>query len=191
MQLLKRYLLLTMLVLGFTLLTGQTVQAHLMVAQHGTLNITNDGVFMVLSLPISAFDGIDDNKDGAVSMLEFNNHRAAIIESIHANVALSDSEGSLLLAGIMLSPVAPHDAVDEALSQLVVMGRYSLNDLASGLRFHVGLYGRSEAERALEITATHKRDSKRSVFELTPATPAQVILAGSILPRQGSFVWDL
>jgi hypothetical protein len=57
----------------------QLAEAHLMVAQHGTLNVVDDGVFMVLSLPVSAFDGVDDDNDGKVSMLEFNNHRGAIV----------------------------------------------------------------------------------------------------------------
>jgi hypothetical protein len=43
-------------------------------------------------------------------MIEFNNHRAAIIESIEQNVTLGDKEGNLSLEGIMLSPVVPHDA---------------------------------------------------------------------------------
>lgn len=41
--------------------------AYLMVAQRGTLNLVGDGGFMVLSLPISAFTGIDDNADGQLS----------------------------------------------------------------------------------------------------------------------------
>ena len=61
-----------------------------MVAQHGTLNIVDDSTFMVLSLHISAFEGVDDDKDGKVSMVEFNSHRAAIVESVGQHVTLSD-----------------------------------------------------------------------------------------------------
>ena len=42
-------------------------QAHLMVAQHGTLNLVGDGVYMVLSLPVSAFAGSDDDGDDKLS----------------------------------------------------------------------------------------------------------------------------
>jgi hypothetical protein len=110
MLFLHRYLAITLLSLTLSLVMGPVAHAHLMVAQHGTLNIVDDGVFMVLSLPISAFDGVDDDNDGKVSMIEFNNHRAAIIESIEQNVTLGDKEGNLSLEGIMLSPVVPHDA---------------------------------------------------------------------------------
>jgi hypothetical protein len=64
MLFLHRYLAITLLSLTLNLIMGPVAHAHLMVAQHGTLNIVDDGVFMVLSLPISAFDGIDDDKDG-------------------------------------------------------------------------------------------------------------------------------
>ena len=50
---------LTLAVIGFFWLPAQ---AHLMEAQQGTLNIIDDRAFMVLSLPISAFEDIDDNE---------------------------------------------------------------------------------------------------------------------------------
>ncbi|WP_413699736.1 hypothetical protein ACLKMH_20465 [Psychromonas sp. KJ10-10] len=51
-------------------------QAHIMIAQHGTLNIHDNIVFMVLSLPVSAFTGIDDDGDGMLSVNEFDTHQA-------------------------------------------------------------------------------------------------------------------
>ena len=53
-----------LLSLVMTTLPAQLVFAHLMVAQHGTLNIVDDSVFMVLSLPVSAFEGLDDDPAG-------------------------------------------------------------------------------------------------------------------------------
>jgi hypothetical protein len=70
----------TMVILILTVPMSPSAQAHLMLAQHGTLNIVDDGAFMVLSLPISAFEGVDDDSDGKVSMVEFNNHRAVVVE---------------------------------------------------------------------------------------------------------------
>jgi hypothetical protein len=110
MQFIHKYIPIVLVILILTLLLPASAEAHLMAAQHGTLNFVDDGAFMVLSLPMSAFEGIDDDGDGKVSMIEFNNHRAAIIESIEQNVTLGDKEGNLSLEGIMLSPVVPHDA---------------------------------------------------------------------------------
>jgi hypothetical protein len=128
----------------FTLTASMSLstRAHLMVAQHGTINIVDDGAFLVLSLPMPAFADVDENNDCKVSMLEFNLHRAAIIEMIKQNVSLSDNAGSLPLHGIMLSPVQPHHSSEKTISQLTVMGRFTLNDPASTLNFYTGLFGK-------------------------------------------------
>ena len=175
MQHIDKYASITMLILILAVLMSPSARAHLMVAQHGTLNIVDDGAFMVLSLPVSAFKDVDDDNDGKVSMVEFNHHRAAIIESVRQNVTLSDKEGNLSLQGIMLSPVVPHDTPNESISQLTVMGRFTLEDPDSALRFHTGLYGNQVAEQFLKITATRKSGRQEHVFELTPATSAGML----------------
>lgn len=152
-------------------------QAHLMVAQQGTLNIVDDGVFMVLSLPISAFDYIDDNGDGEVTMVEFNKHRVAIVASVRDNIRLSDGDKNLLLAGIMLSPEVSHNTSLPVLAQLTVMGKFEIADASGELQIHVGLFGQQAAEQSLKITATRKADNRKNELILTPAAPA-----GQLLP---------
>lgn len=171
MRFIFKFSAVTLIALILVLPISSPVKAHLMAAQHGTLNIVGDGVFMVLSLPISAFDGMDDDNDGNISLIEFNLHRGATVDSIRRNVTLSEAQKTVALEGIMLSPVVPHDAIAPSISQLTVMGRFTLKDTANVLRFSVGLYGRKAAEQSLEITATHKRDKQKTVFELTPTAP--------------------
>ena len=154
--------------------------AHLMVAQHGTINIIDDDAFMVLSLPVSAFAGIDDNDDGKVTMIEFNDHRVAIVASIKDHVTLSASDRRLTLKEIILSPVAEHGSSAESISQLIVMGRFYLGGRDSALRFEMGLYGAGEAGKNFEITATRVRDHRRDIFELTPAAPASLLFASRL-----------
>ena len=72
MRQIHKYLLTLLTVLMLTLSLPQAALAHLMVAQHGSLNIVGDGAFMVLSLPASAFEDIDENGDGDISMIELN-----------------------------------------------------------------------------------------------------------------------
>lgn len=151
-----------------------------MVAQHGTLNIVDGSVFMVLSLPVSAFSGVDDNDDGSVTMMEFNNHRAAIVASVKDNVVLSDAKERLFIQGIILSPVAQDDTAVASISQITIMGRFVLNDTVSALRFEVGLYGSDVAEKTLEIAATRSHDRRKDVFELTPAEPASFLFPLSL-----------
>jgi hypothetical protein len=191
MRISPRYLSVTMFTWALSMAVWQPAHAHLMVAQHGTLNVVDDGVFMVLSLPISAFDGIDDDSNGDISMMEFNNHRRDIVESVRQHVTLSDKQGSAALQGIMLSPVALHDSSGESLSQITVMGRFTVDNAISDLRFHIGLYGRQATEQSLEITATRALDRQKSIFELTPVTPESEVFSGIAQPQNKPVVWPL
>jgi hypothetical protein len=175
MRSVHKNLSLTLFILALTVPMSPLVLAHLMVAQHGTLNIVDDGAFMVLSLPISAFKGVDDDNDGKVSMVEFNNHRAAIVASVGQNVTLSDQKGHLPLREIMLSPEVSHDATEESLSQLIVMGRFALAEAQGALRFQVGLFGDQANDQLLKIKVTRMSDNQEHVFELTPETPAGIL----------------
>lgn len=79
--------------LMFVLLSAlPNAHAHLMPTQRGTLNVVDDGAFMALSLPVSAFNGVDENGDGdgEWSMIEFNSHRLDISKIVAGGVTLSD-----------------------------------------------------------------------------------------------------
>ena len=52
-----------------SILFSSHLYAHVMVAQHGTLNVVDNDVFMVLSLPVSAFEGVDDENLLAIAKL--------------------------------------------------------------------------------------------------------------------------
>lgn len=142
-----------------------------MVAQHGTLNFIDDSVFMVLSLPASAFGDADENNDGQLSLTEFAQHRTKLISVISEQVSLSNSKGKLPINGLMISPVTPHDAPKEPADQVIVMGRFALGEQQTDLRFEVGLYGELPKGKALEITATRKAKNNKQVFELSPDAP--------------------
>lgn len=142
--------------------------AHRIEAQHGTINIVNDGAYIVLSLPVSAFTDIDDDADSKLSVEEFNKYRLDIVETITHQVLLSDKSGNLPLEGIMLSPVTSHAAPTDPVDQIMVMGRFSLNDENWPLNYQINLYGEKEQERSIEITASSKALNLRKEVELTP-----------------------
>jgi hypothetical protein len=147
----------------------------MIVAQHGTLNVIDDGVFMVLSLPVSAFAGVDDDNDSKLSKKEFERHRIAIVKVINENVVLKDSSGILTLQGMMLSPVTSHHDPKEPASQLMVMGRYPLLDPSSALEYKVDVFGSQLSEQILEITATRRSDGKKHRLDLTPKKSSVVL----------------
>ena len=153
-------------------------QAHLMVAQRGTLNITNGGAFMVLSLPVSAFRGADDDGDGRLSNTEFAAHRATIAQAVSDNVVLSDGQGPRELQGMMFTLSPPdHENTQEPSSQLVVMGRFALADAEAQapLQFKVGLFGLAASEQVYRVNASRLNKREQHLMTLTPEQPAAAL----------------
>ena len=144
-------------------------QAHLMVAQQGTINLAGDGAFMVLSLPVSAFQGWDDDRDGKLSASELNKHRQSIADQIQGHLQLDDNAGPRPLQGMLLALSPDDEAPDAPASQLVVMGRFQLDSPDRhdrALRLRTDLFGDAQAERSLAITVT--RGAERGLMTLTP-----------------------
>ena len=158
----------SLLFVVLNLVFSQYSYAHMMVAQHGTLNIIDNSIFMVLSLPVSAFKGVDDDNDSKLSIEEFTTHRSKITKIIHNKVILKDKSGKLDLQGMILSPVMSHHAVKTPSSQLIIMGRFTLVDPNSTLQYRVELFGHHPDEALLEVIATRQNDERRQVIQLSP-----------------------
>lgn len=163
------------------LMVGAPAQAHLMVAQKGTLNLQGEGAYLVVSLPVSAFTGIDDDGDGAWSAQELGVHGPHIQDQLKAHLRLRDAQGQRPIDGITLVPTPPDDKPGDPVTQLVVLARFKLAqalptdgvETAKGLWFHAGLFGQTEAEQQLSIAVTqgpHKR-----LMVLTPERSEQAL----------------
>ncbi len=144
-----------------------TVNAHLMVAQRGTINFVGDGAFMVLSLPVSAFVGVDDDGDGKLSAAELAAHSDKLFSAVMRDVQLIDANGVRPLEGLMLSLSSPDETPNAPASQIVVLGRFAL--AAGGahaaapdstLSFRVALFGKEELERRFQVTVTRNPQSQ-------------------------------
>jgi hypothetical protein len=110
---------------GALLATGPA-QAHLMAAQKGTLNLVGDAAFLVLSVPVSALKGVDDDGDGALSVAELRAHIDTIRSQIQAGVQLHDAAGALPLQLVMLDVTPLENTAQAAARHLAVMGRFQL-----------------------------------------------------------------
>ena len=150
-----------------------SAHAHLMAAQHGTLNFVGDDVFMVLSLPVSAFSGVDDDGDGKLSMIEFGAHRAVIASAVMRNVKLLDEQGPRPLDGVMLSLATPNDAATQPAAQLVILGRFALTGQKGTLRFQARLFSIEAAERILRVTVTRGAKTETQLLVLTAQQPSR------------------
>ena len=148
-------------------IAATTAHAHLMVEQHGTVNFANGGAFIVLSVPVSAFDGIDDDGDGALSALELGRHTADAERQIHDGVLLLDDLGNPLpLQGLLMSLAHPDDNPGAPARQMIVLGRFSVEDEMSSTGLRINLQGTVAEEQRFSITAT--RDGQSHVMVFTP-----------------------
>lgn len=148
-------------------LSPTSAYSHLMVAQHGTLNFLEDSVYMVLSVPSSAFSDADENSDGLLSIFEFSKHREAIIDLVAENVSFGSKKNNFVLHDLRVSPVTPHDAPKDPAEQIIVLGRFSLVNDVTELYFHMGLFGEQSKQQSLEITAKRKSTNDKHVFEVS------------------------
>jgi hypothetical protein len=145
-------------------LAGQPADAHLMVAQRGTLNLVGGGAYMVMSLPVSAFKGVDDDGDGRLSLAEGHAHIQDIEAQVRSGVQLIDGAGSLPLEGVMVTLSPPDDAPTSPAAHVVVVGRYALRSSSDGLRMHLSLFGKTAAEQTQEVTVTRGAEKQRMVL---------------------------
>lgn len=178
----SKYLSLISIAFLLTMTITSQALAHMMVAQHGTLNIVDDGVFMVLSVPVSAFSEADSDKDGKLSSAELSQHRSSISKAINEHIVLSDSNGVCMLEGLIIS-LASHGSPKQPALQLIVMGRFKLataeiNNLDQ-LAFKMNVFGKTLPEKSIEMTVTRNVDQQKRVFKLTQDEPSQMLLIHS------------
>ena len=167
---------LALLVSGFMALTA--AQGHLIVDQKGTLNFVDDGAFLVISLPVTAFEGTDEDSDGRLSFAEMARHTVAIQRQIRDRVRLIDVSGAKPLEGLLINLSVADDAPSAPATHLVAMGRFALGSpagqinkgLFEGSRFEASLFGRTEAEQTLTITL--KRGQQTQLLLLSPEHPS-------------------
>lgn len=153
--------------LGFLCWVGlltSGASAHLMVAQHGTLNWAGSGAFLVVSLPVSAFSGVDDDGDGLWTPAELQRHWQTVERQVVDGVRLHCGSADCPLQGLMLQLSPEHGAT--ASSQLVVLGRFDLSQAPASPAFDIRLKGARPEEQQLRMTLT--RGDETQVMLLSP-----------------------
>ncbi|MEM1155765.1 MAG: hypothetical protein AAGI44_16635 [Pseudomonadota bacterium] len=175
MSIFNRLLVIILFFLFLGIFAVSSTHAHLIEAQHGTLNIVDDGAFMVLSLPVSAFDNLDGNSDGKVSFKEFNMRHAYIEDVVKSQVLLHDAHGLRQLEGTIVTAVVGHDKKEDVIDQITVLGRFKLRTPDSPLNFIVGLFGEAEPEKKFMISAQRQVDGRSVSFILKPDASSRVL----------------
>lgn len=157
--------------------------AHYMVAQHGTLNLVDGDIYMVLSVPVSAFSvgaiGLDADANGKVDMIEFNRARQAIKKYAVNNISLVNSSGNssednartFEIKGVQVIPELTHHD-----QQIVIMGKYEVQqNTFDELAFSMSLFGSSDAEKRFELAVSDKKHHVRNTYMMTPSMSLQAL----------------
>ncbi len=175
------------LVLCFVLAAASGAHAHLIAAQKGSLNFVGPAAALVLSVPVAALEGFDDDGDGRLSKVELGAHGQAIRARIQAGVQLRTPTGPLPLQLVLVDIAPPDGAPDQPASQLVVLGRFELGavgagpqpsptETTQGLQLYFNLFGGADAQ-AQDITIT--RDQETQWMRLTPTESEKRVLPGA------------
>lgn len=106
-------------------------------------------------------------------MLEFRGHRDALAATVVDRARLLDERGPRPLQGLMMTPSVPDDDPLGSASHVVVMGRFALSEASDPLSFETDLFGVTEHERTLSISATRAETDERGKLTLTPDRPAR------------------
>ncbi len=181
---LARLIRLTGLVGLLTVLGMQSAQAHLMVAQRGTLNFVGTGGFVVMALPVDAFAGVDDDGDGLMSMAEMRDHASAIEAQVQRGLRLSNAAGPRPLEAVMLNLSPDDDKPMAPAAHLVVLGRFSLAAAdsqtvsPSSLKLQLSLFGKTAAAQQQNITVTRGNETQKMV--LAPGREVRVVFPSAV-----------
>ncbi|MFO0513158.1 MAG: hypothetical protein ACK51K_21130 [Gammaproteobacteria bacterium] len=168
---------------GWAVLLGSAVlasaHAHLMEDQQGTLNIVGARGYLVLSLPVSALSGVDDDRDGRLDAAELARHSAAIERDLRARVRVSDGGVAAPLDGVLLnlSPDEHHREVAATHVVLLAVAMFPKPPLRPELEVRV--FGRSAAERSIRVVGTRRDAAGRMQEQVVRFTPE--------IPRHGFF----
>jgi hydrogenase/urease accessory protein HupE len=148
----KRITALLLVLLSGILMTSAT-QAHIFPAQNATLNIEGNAAFFVVSVPVSALSGIDEDGNGRLSSSDLRQKDAEIIAQFNKRfrVLVDGKPGKISLVRIV-PPESETEVVDT--NYVVIMQRIDFPAVPDKPVLTTDLFGTMADEGNMTITAT-------------------------------------
>jgi hypothetical protein len=170
------------------LMVSARAEAHLMPRQQGTLNVLDNAVFAVFSLPLTALADapgapvVDEDRDGRLADAEVAAHQAQLRDQVLRRVRLYDGEQLGRVEFLQLTvEVDDHAATGVEPAHFLVLMKVAFAGPPAALRLSAEAWGTASADRQLTIKATRGRAAEVAV--LTPRHPQQRFFS---VPAQGS-----
>lgn len=135
------------------MLCARRADAHLMAAKQGTLNVVDSAIFGVVSVPVSALHGFDDDGDGLLEIRELERHYEALSTEVAHRFVVSDGDvaATTVQVDLVLSPL--HEAAPDRADQVVALEHATFARPPSDLRLACDLFGTRASEQELTFTA--------------------------------------
>ena len=151
------------------LLPSGAAQAHLLPKQNATMNIVGAAAFFVVSVPVSALNGVDDNRNGTLSLAEIHAHNRDIQRQFEARFHVSSDgvPGQAVLSWV-LSPTSDGTPTED--DYVVVMHRANFAQAPAKPVLETGLFGTGPGESQMTVTATHGKTTEVAILEAGAAT---------------------
>lgn len=142
--------------------------AHLMVEQHGTLKWGKGGYYFVLSVPVSALSGVDDDGDGLLSNKEFRTHYNLITTSVEKGYSLeSHTLGPSEIAGLLMNVSHLHNNANKPATHIVAMGRFNVPENVTDLVLKTTLFGKRDSEKQFKLKITRGQEQENFILSNT------------------------
>jgi hydrogenase/urease accessory protein HupE len=154
--------------------------AHLLPAQTATLNIVGDTAYFVVSIPVSALSGIDDDGSGGASLIEISRHSRDIAQQFDRrfHVAADAQRGTPLMT-MAWSPQTEGPPADSAYVVILHSVRFATPPLQPSVS--TDLFGTRSGEAQMTMTAKHdKRENSAEVAILRPGASDHVFFRGGL-----------
>ncbi len=152
-------------------------QAHLLPKQNATLRIIDKAAFVVVAVPVSALDGVDDDANGKLSLAELERHNADIARQFGARFHVSDNgvKASQALTMVM-SPLTDGETYDT--DYAVVLHRVNFVNAPQNPSIDTDLFGTGRKEGQMRVKASRGETVEIAILE--PGATHHVFFRGSL-----------
>jgi hydrogenase/urease accessory protein HupE len=153
-------------------------QAHLLPAQNATLNLIDNRAYLVVSVPVSALAGVDDNSDGRLSGEELDRHKAEIGRQFNQRFQVGSPEGRATTGFTWVVNPQTESAVPPPTSYVVLLAGALFPTKPSSVSIRTDLFGSAVGEGQMSLRARRGEDVEVAI--LNAASQQHVFFKGPL-----------
>ncbi len=156
---------------------------HLLPVLSGTIRVEANNVYVVLSLPVDAFQGLQLSPDGRLDADQYDQAESRIHLALKEQFILTGGKGSPELIELITKRSVKNEKLASDRDVILAMMEFRFQEQPQAIQVKTSLFGHFDSERQLTLKASNGRDGETAV--LTPIQDSYVFFDGpmSILFR--------